>query len=53
MPRALKIQYHDAHYHVINRGNRGEAIFITASDRAAFLDGLADSCETYAVKLIG
>ena len=53
MARPLRIRYADAYYHVMNRGNRGEAIFITDSDRATFLDGLADSCETYAVNLIG
>jgi hypothetical protein len=37
----------------MNRGNRGEAIFITDSDRATFLDGLADSSETFGVNLIG
>jgi hypothetical protein len=37
----------------MNRGNRGDAIFITDSDRATFLDGLADSCETFGVNLIG
>jgi hypothetical protein len=29
MARPLRIQYPDAYYHVMNRGNRGEAIFIT------------------------
>ena len=53
MARPLRIQYPDAYYQVMNRGNRGEAIFITDSDRATFLDGLADSCETYGVQLIG
>ena len=27
MARPLRIQYPDAYYHVMNRGNRGEAIF--------------------------
>ena len=53
MARPLRIQYHDAYYHVMSRGNRGEAIFMTDSDRVTLLDGLEDSCETYAVKLIG
>ena len=46
MARPLRIQYPDAYYHVMNRGNRGEAIFITDSDRGTFLDGLADSYGT-------
>ena len=39
MARALIMQYPDAYYHVMSRGNRGEDIFITDSDRATFLDG--------------
>ncbi len=53
MVRPLRVQYPNAYYHVMNRGNSGEAIFITDSDRATFLDGLADSCETFGVNLIG
>jgi REP element-mobilizing transposase RayT len=36
----------------MNRGNRRDDIFITDQDRQVFLDALADSCETYQVKLI-
>jgi hypothetical protein len=36
----------------MNRGNRREDIFLTDKDRKVFLDGLADSCETYSIKLI-
>ncbi len=52
MARALRIEYPGAYYHGRNRGNRREDIFITDSDRATFVDGLADSCETYDVRLI-
>jgi REP element-mobilizing transposase RayT len=52
MARPLRIQYPDAYYHVMNRGNRRDDIFITDQDRQVFLDALADSCETYQVKLI-
>ena len=52
MARPLRIEYADACYHVMNRGNRGEDIFLTDKDRKVFLDGLADSCETYRIKLI-
>ena len=52
MARPLRIQYPDAYYHVMNRGNRREDIFVTDQDRKVFLDALADSCETYQVKLI-
>jgi REP element-mobilizing transposase RayT len=53
MARPLRVQYPNAYYHVMNRGNSGEAIYITDSDRVTFLDGLADSCETFGVNLIG
>jgi len=36
----------------MNRGNRGEDIFLTDKDRQLFVDGLADSCDTYNVRLI-
>jgi len=36
----------------MNRGNRREDIFLTDKDRQVFLDGLADSCEIYSIKLI-
>ena len=52
MARPLRIQYPGAYYHVMNRGNRREDIFITDQDRKGFLDALADSCETFHVKLI-
>ncbi len=52
MARPLRIEYPGAYYHVMNRGNRGEDIFLTDKDRMVFLDGLADSCETYNIKLI-
>ena len=52
MARALRIQYPGAYYHVMNRGNRREDIFITDQDRKIFLDALADSCETFHIKLI-
>jgi len=52
MARPLRIQYPGAYYHVMNRGNRRENIFITDTDRSGFVDALADSCETFSVKLI-
>ncbi len=52
MARPLRIEYPSAYYHVMNRGNRGEDIFVTDKDRKVFLAGLVDSCETYDIKLI-
>ncbi len=36
----------------LNSGNRREDIFLTDQDRKIFQDGLADSRETYRIKLI-
>ena len=52
MARPLRIEYPGAYYHVMNRGNRREDIFLTDKDRQVFLDALADSCDTYRVILI-
>ena len=52
MARPLRIEYPGAYYHVMNRGNRREDIFLADKDRKVFLAGLADSCETYHIKLI-
>ena len=52
MARPLRIQYPGAYYHVMNRGNRREDIFITDTDRRTFVDATADSCETHSAKLI-
>ncbi len=52
MARPLRIEYPGAYYHVMNRGNRGEDIFLRDKDRNLFLDALADSCEIYDIKLI-
>jgi putative transposase len=52
MARPLRIQYSDAYYHVMNRGNHRENIFVTDQDRHVFLDALEDSCESYHIKLI-
>jgi len=52
MARPLRIEYPGAYYHVMNRGNRREDIFLTNKDRQGFVDALADSCDTYSIKLI-
>jgi REP element-mobilizing transposase RayT len=52
MAGPLRIEYPGAYYHVMNRGNRRENIFLTDKDRKVFLAGLVDSCETYHIKLI-
>ena len=52
MARPLRIQYPGAYYHVMSRGNSRQDIFLAEEDRSIFLAGLADSCETYGVRLI-
>jgi hypothetical protein len=44
MARPLRIEYPGAIYHVLSRGNRGEAIFRTEADRKLFLDLLDQTC---------
>lgn len=44
MPRALRIQYPGAIYHVMNRGDRREPIFCDDWDRQRFLATLAEAC---------
>src|ERR1051325_2561893 len=45
MARRLRVQYPGAIYHVMNRGDRREAIFRDDSDRQLFLRTLAETCE--------
>lgn len=46
MARPLRIEYAGALYHVTSRGDRKEPIFITDSDRTAFLEILSQVVET-------
>jgi len=45
MPRKLRVQYPGAIYHVMDRGNRGEKIFLDDVDRQDFLKTLAETCQ--------
>jgi putative transposase len=45
MARQLRVQYPGAIYHVMNRGDRREAIFKDAKDHLLFLETLAQACE--------
>lgn len=45
MPRSIRIQFPGAHYHVMARGNRREAIFLDEDDRRFFLHTLSEACE--------
>jgi len=44
MARKLRIQYPGAIYHVMNRGDRREAIFKDARDHERFVQTLAEAC---------
>jgi len=44
MPRQLRREYAGAIYHVMNRGDRREAIFRDAADRRLFLAALTETC---------
>lgn len=44
MPRQLRIEYAGAIYHVMNRGDRGEDIFLDDHDRRKFLATLGEAC---------
>ncbi len=45
MPRALRIEYPGAIYHLMNRGDRREPIFQDDLDRRRFLATLAEACQ--------
>src|SRR5437016_13820780 len=45
MARNLRLQYPGAIYHVINRGDRRESIFLDANDQRLFLRTLEEVCE--------
>ena len=45
MPRKLRVEYEGAIYHVMNRGDHREAIFLEDEDRQLFLETLGQACE--------
>ena len=44
MARKPRIEYEGAIYHVMSRGNRGDAIFLDDKDRETFVDTLEEAC---------
>ncbi len=44
MPRAPRIEYEDAAYHVMARGNRRLPIVFNDADRELFAETLAEAC---------
>src|SRR5436190_5575422 len=45
MPRKLRVEYEGAIYHVMNRGDRREPIFLCDEDRRLFLETLQEVCQ--------
>lgn len=45
MARSIRIEYEDAYYHVLARGNQRALIFLDDDDRNYFLKTLDDACE--------
>src|SRR5580704_7319029 len=45
MARKLRVEYPGAIYHVMNRGDRREAIFLDDEDRKKFISTLGEACE--------
>ena len=44
MARALRIEYAGAVYHVMARGNQGQAVFRDDQDRWRFWETLGEAC---------
>ena len=51
MSRPLRIQFPDAWYHVMNRGRRGESVFLDKPDYAMFVELLEDIVDMYKVRV--
>jgi putative transposase len=49
MARPLRIQYPNAWYHVMNRGRRGEAVFLDDQDYTVFIDFLKETCHMWGI----
>ena len=45
MARKLRVEYPGAIYHVLNRGDRREAIFMDDTDREHFTEALGEACQ--------
>jgi REP element-mobilizing transposase RayT len=47
MPRPLRIEFENAHYHVMNRSVAGRTVFSSPECYQAFLDILGEACSRY------
>jgi REP element-mobilizing transposase RayT len=53
MLRAMRVEFPGAIYHVMDRGDRREDIFVNDVDRQDFLKTLADACQKTAWQIHG
>ena len=44
MARKLRVEYAGAIYHVMNRGDQREGIFMDDADRQRFVDTMGEAC---------
>jgi putative transposase len=51
MSRPLRIQYPDAWYHVMNRGRRGESVFLDKNDYLMFVELLKEVVDMHKVRV--
>jgi REP element-mobilizing transposase RayT len=51
MARPLRIKFPDAWYHIMNRGRRGEHIFLKYADYLRFIELLQDSSEMWKLRI--
>src|SRR5438876_4853022 len=51
MARPLRLEIRNGWYHVANRGNNGQAIYLDNRDRRHFLDLISEIIERYSVEV--
>ena len=51
MTRPLRILYPNAWYHVMNRGRRGEQVFVSKDDYECFIKVLQEAIELFALRV--
>ena len=49
MARPLRIEYPGAYYHILNRGNAGERIFVSHRDKEKFLEYLEKAVQRFSI----
>ena len=52
MSRPLRIEYPGAWYHVMNRGRRGEEVYVERKDYRLFIETVKESAELFNVKVL-